>query len=171
MPEYLDLVNEQDEVVGRLPRSKCIERGLLHRAVVVFIFNSRNQLYIQKRADDAAFYPGFWSASVLGHVSSGETYHEAAIRETREELGLLIDVKEIGDFLSPKWKCKDGTDWEIIHVFEATVGEPKITLSDESQDGKFVSVREFGAIAATRPRVLTPDTVLAMKFSHRLAER
>jgi isopentenyl-diphosphate Delta-isomerase len=171
LTEYLDVVNEQDEVVDSLPRTECIERGLLHRAVVVFLFNSRGELYLQKRADNVVFYPGFWTASVTGHVSAGETYLEAAIRETKEELGLSVGVVELGKFLSPKWECSDGVDWEIITVFETLVREPKITLSDESQDGKFISVDEFRKLAAHMPPVLTPDTLLGVKYSTRLGEK
>jgi isopentenyl-diphosphate Delta-isomerase len=168
LTEYLDVVNERDEVVDSLPREECVKRGLLHRAVVVFLFNSKGELYLQKRADDVVFYPGFWSASVTGHVSSGETYLEAAIREMKEELGLNVEAMELGKFLSPKWKCSDGVDWEIITVFEALVGEPRIALSDESQDGRFVSVDEFRKLAARGPPVLTPDTLLGARYSARL---
>jgi isopentenyl-diphosphate Delta-isomerase len=170
MPEYLDVVNERDEVVDSRPANECIKRGLLHRAVVIFLFNSKGELFLQKRANDLVFYPGFWSASVTGHVSSGETYREAAIRETKEELGLNVEVRELGKFLSPKWECSDGVDWEIITVFETSVGEPKITLSDESQDWRFVSIEEFRELVASRPPVLTPDTLLGAKYSTRLGE-
>jgi isopentenyl-diphosphate Delta-isomerase len=168
LTEFLDVVDETDKVVGRLPKRECIRQGLLHRAVAVFLFNSVGELYIQKRAEDMAFYPGYWSASVTGHVSSGESYGGAAIRETKEELGLDVDPVEVGRFQSPKWKLSDGVDWELITVFEASVSDPKITLSGESQGGRFVSVGEFKKLAASNPPVLTPDTLLAVKFSARL---
>lgn len=168
--EYLDVVNENDEVVGSLPRGDCIARGLLHRAVVVFIFSAGGELYIQRRADDVAFYPGCWSASVTGHVSSGESYHRAAVREAKEELGLDIEPVEVGKFVSPKWKCADGVDWEVIAVLESELdgAEPKITLSDESQDGRFVSVGEFRRLESSDPPVLTPDTLLGAVYCARL---
>lgn len=169
MAEYLDIVNEHDEVIGSLPAKECVKRGLLHRAVVIFMFDSKGEIFLQKRADDVVFYPGFWSASVTGHVSAGETYYEAAIREAKEELSLNVDLTEIGKFLSPKWACSDGIDWEMITVYEVLVEEPRIVLSDESQDGRFVSIGEFRALATSNPAVLTPDTLLAMRYSSKLA--
>jgi isopentenyl-diphosphate delta-isomerase type 1 len=166
--EFLDLVDENDRVVGKLPSRECIKRGLLHRAVVLFLFNQSGELYVQKRANDMVFYPGYWSASVTGHVSSGESYREAVIRETREELGIAIEPSEVGRFLSPKWQRADGVDWEQISVFEAVVEDPKITLSDESQEGRFVAVGEFKRLASAEPAVLTPDTLLSARMSSRL---
>ena len=143
IPEYLDVVNEEDIVVDRQTRQKCIEQGLLHRAVVVFLKNGRGETYLQKRSRHVMFYPGYWCASATGHVSSGEGYFEAARREVKEELGIEFRLSEIGKFTSPKWRIGKLVEWENITVFEGFADNPKIVLSDETEDGRFLTPSEF----------------------------
>jgi len=69
MPEYFDVVDEQDRVIDSRSGRECVENGLLHRAILVFLDNPQGEIYLQKRASDLLFYPGHWSASVTGHVS------------------------------------------------------------------------------------------------------
>mgnify|MGYP001260875118 CR=1 FL=1 len=92
MPEeILDLVNEQDEVIGCMPRREIYERGLKNfRVVHGFLVNSEGKLWIPRRTAKKKIAPNGLDYSVAGHVESGETYEQSFIRETREELG--IDV-------------------------------------------------------------------------------
>src|SRR5579872_1691656 len=119
MPEYFDVVDENDKIIGIKPKAECLAKGLLHRAILVFLLNEKNEVYIQRRAKNALFYGGFWSASCTGHVSSGETYDDAAKREMIEELAVKCNPKEKGKFISPKWNIGSLVEWEIITVFEA----------------------------------------------------
>src|ERR1044072_5732360 len=89
MPEDIfDVVNERDEVIDRKPRSEVHRLGLLHRAVHVLVFNSRGQIFLQKRSMKKDRQPGVWDSSASGHVDSGEDYDTCAVRELREEIGL-----------------------------------------------------------------------------------
>lgn len=168
MVEYLDVVDEDDRVLDRRPRSECLDKGLLHRAIIIFITNSAGEIFIQKRARHVRFYPGHWGPSVGGHVSSGENYSQAAIRELKEELGIQCELRELGKFITPKREIGGGADWEIITVFEGT-SSSEITLSDESEEGKFVSPHELKRMAKNHPETLTPDLILAMKYHPSLA--
>jgi isopentenyl-diphosphate delta-isomerase type 1 len=163
MVEYLDVVDENDIVVDTRPRHECISKGLLHRAVVVFLANPKGDIYLQKRARNVRFYPALWTASCTGHVSSGETYLEGAKREVAEELGIRCELAELGKFMTPKWDLDDGTEWEYITVFEGT-SSSRITLSNESEEGKFVSLAEFKRLAELQPEMFTPDTFLAVRY-------
>jgi isopentenyl-diphosphate delta-isomerase len=166
MPEYFDVVDENDIVVDRQPGRECVNRGLLHRAILVFLINERGEVYLQKRARDVLLYPGYWSASVTGHVSSGETYLEAAKREVKEELGIECELRELGKFLTPKWKIEDMTEWEFITVFEGSQMDTSrmITLSHETEEGRFLSPSDFRKRVLAEPRTFTPDTLLAFKY-------
>lgn len=168
MVEYLDIVDEDDRVLDSRPRSECLDKGLLHRAITIFITNSAGEIFIQKRTRYARFYPGRWGPSVGGHVSSGESYSLAAKRELKEELGIQSELRELGKFVTPKRETAGGTDWEIIMVFEGT-SSSAITLSDESEEGRFVSSQELRQIAESHPEILTPDLILAMKYHPSLA--
>jgi isopentenyl-diphosphate Delta-isomerase len=166
MPEYFDVVDKNDNVVDRQLGRECVNRGLLHRAILVFVVNHRGEVYLQKRAHNVLFYPGHWSASVTGHVSSGETYLEAAKREVKEELGIDCELRELGKFLTPKWKIGNLTEWEFITVFEGSPMDPsgRITLSDETDEGRFLSFSDFKKWVFVEPRTFTPDTLLALKY-------
>src|SRR2546428_2651137 len=56
----------------------------------------------------------------------------------------------------------------VIMIFETIVKDPQITLSDETQEGKFVSMREFKKMLAGEPEKFTPDTILAARRYHRI---
>lgn len=88
MAEMLDIVNEKNESVGRAPKEEIHLKNMPHRHIFVFIFNKKGEMIIQKRVMSKLKNPGCWTASVSGHVAAGESYEEAAIRETMEELGV-----------------------------------------------------------------------------------
>lgn len=88
--EIFDVVNERDEVIGQAPRSEVHRRKLHHRAVHVLVFNTRGELFLQKRSMKKDCYPGAWDSSASGHLDRGEDYDVCAVREVREELGVQL---------------------------------------------------------------------------------
>src|SRR2546425_211192 len=96
MPEEMfDVVNERDEVVGRQSRSEVHRLGLKHRAVHVLVFNSRGQVFLQKRSLKKDCFPGVWDSSASGHLNCGEDYDACAVRELREEIGLQVPAQRL----------------------------------------------------------------------------
>ena len=91
--EYLDLVNENDEVIGKEKRSIVHEKDMHnYRAANAFIRNSKGELWIPRRGPHKHIDPLGLDMSMGGHVSSGETYEETFRREVQEELNLDIDT-------------------------------------------------------------------------------
>lgn len=91
MPEEIfDIVNDRDEVIGQRPRSEVHRLGLKHRAVHVFVFNGRGEIFLQKRSMLKDCFPGTWDSSASGHLDAGEAYDDCAVRELREEIGLSV---------------------------------------------------------------------------------
>ena len=90
--EFFDVVNERDEVIGRATRSDVHARGLLHRAVHIMVYNSRGEVFLQKRSMKKDRQPGLWDSSSSGHVDSGEDYDACTVRELREDGGSVIFV-------------------------------------------------------------------------------
>lgn len=86
--EIFDIVDEQDRVIGQAPRSEVHRRNLLHRACHVFIFNTKGELLIHKRSAKKDQYPSIYTSAASGHLETGETYEQSAVRELKEELGL-----------------------------------------------------------------------------------
>ena len=90
MPEEIfDVVNERDEVIDHRPRSEVHRLGLKHRAVHVLVFNARGDIFLQKRSMLKDCFPGTWDSSASGHLDQGEAYDDCAVRELREEIGLV----------------------------------------------------------------------------------
>lgn len=100
MDELLDLVNEKDEVIGEVWKSKAnSQKGVLHREILVYIFNSQGQLLLQQRSFNKKVYPGSWEESCAGHIGKGEDPGKAAHRELKEELGFETKLKFVGKTL------------------------------------------------------------------------
>lgn len=87
--EMFDVVNERDEVIDCRPRSEVHRLGLRHRAVHVLVFNEQGAVFLQKRSRSKDTFPGAWDSSAAGHLTVGETYDAAAVRELQEELGWM----------------------------------------------------------------------------------
>jgi isopentenyl-diphosphate Delta-isomerase len=91
----ITVVDDNDQLIGFVSYDEAIERNLIRRASVVFIFNERGEILVQKRSKNIS-KPLQLDKSCAGHVDEGETYYETAIRELREELGLEnCELKEI----------------------------------------------------------------------------
>ena len=87
--EVFPVVDSAGKVVGRATRGECHGGSmLLHPVVHLHVFNSRGELYLQKRPLWKDIQPGRWDTAVGGHVDYGETIAEALRREVREELGI-----------------------------------------------------------------------------------
>lgn len=90
--EYLDLVNINDEIIGRKLRSEVYVEGLSNfRVVNLFLVNSEGKLWIPRRTSEKRIFPLCLDVSMGGHVESGETYEDAFKRESFEELNLNTD--------------------------------------------------------------------------------
>lgn len=85
--EYMDIVDEHDNVIGRDTRKNVHDNYQIHRGVHVFVVDSAGRMLIQRRSMTKDYYPGYYDIAVGGQVASGESYEQAAARELREELG------------------------------------------------------------------------------------
>lgn len=87
--EIFEVVDEEDRIVGQATRSECHGNpALIHRVAHVLVLNNKGELLLQKRSRKKDIQPGRWDTSVGGHLVPGEDYWRAALRETREELGI-----------------------------------------------------------------------------------
>ena len=102
--EYLDLVDENDNIIGREKRSVIYEKGLKnYRVINAFIMNSEGKLWIPRRTAHKKIYPLSLDMSAGGHVESGSTYEETFAKEVMEELNIDVNKvlwREIGYFKS-----------------------------------------------------------------------
>ena len=132
MTEYFDKVDQNDHVIGKISREQAHEFNLLHRAVHIFIKGQNGKWLLQKRSSKKDLDPLLLTTSCSGHVDSGETYLDAAVRECEEELGLTISSKDLTEILrcSP---CKE-TGMEFVRVYLIEKIFKKITPSPNEID-------------------------------------
>ena len=146
--EIFDVVNERDEVVDRKPRREVHARGLLHRAIHMLVFNSRGETFLQKRSMTKDREPGKWDSSSSGHVDSGEHYDACAVRELREELGLIIEK-------APKRLFKIDacveTDQEFVWVYRCDAEGPFQLHPDEIEGGGWFTPEKITRWIAEKP--------------------
>lgn len=95
--EIFDIVNEKNEVIGREKRKIVHEKGLWHRAVHIFIFNSKGELLLQKKSKNSDLSAEKWTSSCSGHLGTDKNYLNSAKRELKEELGIETGLKEIAE--------------------------------------------------------------------------
>lgn len=96
MEEFFDILDEKGNYIGKIEtRDKCHKEGLYHKAVVVFIINSKNQVLLQKRSSNKRLWPNMWDVTAGGHVLAGEFGFQAIIREANEELGIELNKNEM----------------------------------------------------------------------------
>lgn len=90
------IVDRNDKLIGAKEKDIAIKNGLIHRIVRIFLFNSKGEVFLQKRSPNMKVWPNRWDQSVGGHVDEGETYNKAALREMKEELGIIkVNIKRI----------------------------------------------------------------------------
>ncbi|MDP2933889.1 MAG: NUDIX domain-containing protein [bacterium] len=93
--EVFPIVNEQDEVIGKISRQEAHRSPhLMHRAVGVFILNSAGEILLQKRSATKDTFPNAWEI-LAGHVQYGQKYLDTAVRELEEELGIIASPNDL----------------------------------------------------------------------------
>ncbi len=149
--EIFPLVNLSGEVVGSATRGECHSGTmLLHPVVHLHLFNSRGELYLQRRPAWKDIQPNRWDTAVGGHVDYGESPTCALMREAKEELGIEgFEAKALCsyDFCS-------AVEHEYIHIFY-TIYDGEVTPSSELDGGRFWSHEEI--IANIGQGVFTPN--------------
>ena len=117
--EFLEVVDEDNQVIRIASRYEIHKKGLRHRSVHIFIFNTRGDLYLQKRSPSKDQYPEHWDTSAAGHTDPGESPLEAAQRELWEELGITVPLMEVLEYPA----CLE-TGWEFVTLFTARTDAP-----------------------------------------------
>jgi isopentenyldiphosphate isomerase len=146
--EIFDVVDERDEVIGRQPRSVVHRLGLRHRATHVLVFNSRGQVFLQKRSMAKDRQPGLWDSSASGHVSSGEDYDTCAVRELFEEIGLAVPAVPQRLFKLP---ASPETDQEHVWIYRCEAEGPFTLDPGEIERGGWFAPEEVSRWLANRP--------------------
>jgi isopentenyl-diphosphate delta-isomerase len=115
--EQVILVNPQDEPIGVMEKMEAHEKGLLHRAFSVFIFNKKGEMLLQQRALEKYHSGGLWTNTCCSHPAPGEATAAAAERRLLQEMGFQTVLTEGFSFLYKTDFDNGLTEHEIDHVF------------------------------------------------------
>lgn len=150
------LVDSQDRPTGKMEKMEVHRKGLLHRAVTVYVFNSRHQLLLQRRAGDKYHCGGLWSNTTCGHPYPQESTRAAAERRLFEEMGLCLTLQPVFE-LSYNLPLSNGlTEHEYGHVYFAVSDAEPVMNPDEADEWRYCSLDDLQHDMQTDPQQFTP---------------
>ena len=117
MTELLNIVDNDDKIIGERTRTEIHQKGLLHREIHVYFITPNQELIFQHRAKDKDTYPDLLDATVGGHVEIGHSYEETAVKELEEETGLKINISELIFINKTKRRSEDKITGKINNAF------------------------------------------------------
>ena len=143
MFEKVILVDEKDIVVGEEEKVKAHSKRLRHRAFSIFVFNSKGEILLQKRARNKYHSGGLWSNACCGHPRPGEKLERATKRRLEEEMGFNCDLKFLFKF---RYRIDFGnglSENEFDHVFVGKRDDDPIPNPEEVEEWKFITIKEL----------------------------
>lgn len=139
--EVLDLVNDDDQVIGTATRTDICEKKLNnYRVVNAFLLNSRGEIWVPRRSKSCVHFPDAYDFSTGGHVKAGESYEEALRRELWEECRIDLDETEcscVGKF-SPKVGVSS-----FMKVYRLVSSQEPVFSSEEFSSASYLPLSAF----------------------------
>ena len=159
MSEELNIeVDKNNNVIGLRPRSDFYTGKYIHRGSHLLLFNSNNEILLQKRSSTKKWYPNLYTSSVSATVGD-ESYEECINREMQEEIGIKIPVKKL--FICP---CFEKLDKGFHAVFIGRTDDEIKPDTKEIQKIKWIHVENLKKDIAEKPYKYTPTFLEAMKI-------
>ena len=149
------LVNEQDEPTGAMEKIEAHEKGLLHRAFSVFIFNEQGEMLLQQRALGKYHSPNLWTNACCSHPAPGEEVSAAAHRRLKEEMGFDTELEKAFAF-TYRAEFENGlTEHEFDHVFVGRYNGPVNPDPLEVSRYRYLNLRELRKELQEQPGLFT----------------
>ncbi len=153
--EEVILVNEDDQAIGTMEKMEAHRKGTLHRAFSVFVFNSNNQLLLQKRARHKYHSGGLWSNTCCSHPRENETLTDAGERRLREELGYSVPLNWCFSFIYRAELDQGLIEHELDHVLIGNSDEIPNPNEDEVSDWTFMDLGQLESDMMIHPENYT----------------
>ena len=161
MKELLNIVDNDDKIIGEKTREEIHREGLLHREVHVYFITPNKELILQHRAKDKDTYPDLLDAAVGGHVEIGDSYEQTAIKEAAEETGVEISLDNL-IFLS---KTKRWSEDKATGKINNAIGQSYIYIfTGELSDLKIEAGKSLGFEIWSSEKLLNISEVDSKKF-------
>ena len=162
MDELFEILDENGEPAGVVPRAQVHTEGFWHRAVHVWLFDLRGCVLLQRRGPNKDINPNLWDVSVGEHLIPGETYSEAAYRGVQEELSIRVDVLEpLGGErrVAFDWPQLGIHDHECQQAFRGVTDAAVTAESTEIAELRWLWPNELCAWLSTEPEAFTQGCV------------
>ncbi|MFV4846992.1 NUDIX hydrolase YfcD [Edwardsiella tarda] len=154
--EWVDIVDEHNEVIAQASRQQMRAQQLRHRATYIVVHNGMGQILVQKRTESKDFYPGWMDATAGGVVQSGENMLESARREAEEELGIAgVPFADHGLFYYQQADCRV---WGGL--FSCVSHGPFALQEEEVESVCWMTPQEIAAQCDS----FTPDSIHALSL-------
>lgn len=154
MDEYIDIVDQHGNPTGKTAlKSEIHKNGWYHNTIHLWLYTKYGEILLQQRSHKKTIHPLLWDVSVAGHIDAGETFETAALRETKEEIGLELnaeDLHKIGSILHktyyPKSNIKDN-EFHQIYIAELHASLDSLTpQANEVEALKLVDFKTFASL-------------------------
>lgn len=155
MEQQVILVNTKDEATGTMAKMEVHEKGLLHRAFSVFIFNKKGEMLLQQRAMNKYHSAGLWTNACCSHPEPGEDIVAAAERRLKEEMGFETPLKKVFDFIYKADFDNGLKEHEFDHVLTGEYDGPVPFNHDEVKDISYRSIDSIRQSLETQPEKYT----------------
>lgn len=163
--DIFNIVDENDNVVGSAPRSYVHANKLRHRAAHVIIFcDNRKKILLQKRSMFKDSHPGIYTTSCSGHIDAGEDYDTGAIREMREETGVVVDVSRLTKVGKVVASGNTGNEFTFVYTWDCAEDEKFSPPPDEVESLDWVEVSDFERMIEENPKNFTNSFICVYKF-------
>ena len=151
LDELFDVCDADDRVIGQAPRGEVHARRLLHRAVHIFVFNSRGEFLVHHRSALKDEYPLRITSSCSGHLNAGEDYDTAAVRELQEELGLRAPLEYLAAFPAGLETANEHT-----RLYRTVTDDTPVPDPHEIESLEWADLRDVARRIAEQPDEFTP---------------
>lgn len=158
------VVDRDDHVIGSMELREAKRRGEIVRIVRVLLFNSKRELYLQRRGPNVDF-PGVLDQSAGGHVDKGESYEQAARRETAEEIGIAdLKLEPIANYYTDDEYFGGFQLKRFNRLYVGHSDEPVRIDAEEVAGGEWVSQDRLGQMIADDPSQFAAAFVKAYRI-------
>jgi isopentenyl-diphosphate Delta-isomerase len=149
--EEVVLVDEQDNEAGTMEKMEAHQKGLLHRAISVIVFNSQGKILLQQRAMHKYHSPGLWSNTCCSHPRPGETVINAAMRRLTEEMGISCNLEVKNRFIYKVELSENITEHELDYILTGYTDEKPVINKDEVLNYRYMSLADLSIDMQAHP--------------------
>lgn len=154
--DWVVLVDEQDHPTGIMEKMEAHEKGLLHRAFSVLLFNDQQEWLLQQRALDKYHCGGLWTNTCCSHPGPGEAAIDAAQRRLKEEMGIECALQPAFQLIYKAAFDNGLTEYEYDHVFVGRFSQAPQINPNEVAAWKYLSLSALRQDLLEAPDRYTP---------------